>query len=279
MGLLLLVFPHPAGTVDVMVPERHDNTPAGRVGKMAKSMTEQVTGSAAQALDAAGERARHAAEQVGEVAVRIGAALRPTWRGRIHRVAAMIAPLAGVPLLLSIEQGTAQVAAAVFVLGLTICFGTSAFYHACPREGRALEWLQRADHAGIFILIAATFTPVCFAITSGGAQVALLCGVWSVALCGLVLKLARRAWRLTTALYLVLGWMALPMLPWIYSRFGLEVVALLFIGGVLYTVGATLFLSRRPFREARRFGFHEVWHSFTVAAAASHFAAVATLLA
>ena len=181
-------------------------------------------------------------------------------------------------MLTTVHDTGARIAAGVFLAGLGLCFGVSAAYHSRAWSQRLHDRWQRADHAAIFLLIAGTFTPVVWRLTQGGVRTALLGGVWFAALTGLMLKLLHRAWRVATAMYLVLGWLALPLLPWLWSRFGAPVVLLLLLGGVLYTVGAVLFLQRRPFPNAHHFGFHEVWHAFTLAAAGAHLAAIFVLL-
>lgn len=198
----------------------------------------------------------------------------------MHLLAFLVALPAAAALLVIVDGAARRVTAAVYLAGLLTCFGVSATYHLLGRYPypRLNGWLRRVDHAAIFLLVAGTFTPVAASVTAGAARLALLGGVWASSLTGLALKLLRRAWRFATSLYLVIGWFAVALLPLLLGRAGGFVTTLVLLGGIIYTVGAVLFLTGRPRRPARRFGAHEIWHSFTVAAAAVHFWAVALLL-
>ncbi|MBL8332721.1 MAG: hemolysin III family protein [Rubrivivax sp.] len=169
----------------------------------------------------------------------------------------------------------AWVGAGVFAASMALVFLASTLYHALPR-GRARFWLHRADHAAIFLSIAGSFTP--FALHGLGSTRGLLAfvAVWLLALAGMAFK-ARgrlRCPRLSTLLYVALGWTAaaaaLPTLEVLGPR-ELELVA---AGGAAYMVGALFFLADRRLRYG-----HFVWHLFVLVGCACHFAAAAQHLA
>jgi hemolysin III len=162
---------------------------------------------------------------------------------------------------------------AVFVLTMALVYLASTVYHALP-QGRAKRWLQRADHAAIFLFIAGSFTPFALHRLDGAISLAAFAGVWALALGGIVCK-ARGGlvcrWR-STALYVGLGWLAaaaaLPVLPVLTP----QQVALLLGGGAAYMLGAVFFLMDDRLRYS-----HLVWHLFVLAGSGCHFAALLLL--
>lgn len=205
---------------------------------------------------------------------------RPTWRGWLHTAAFAVAVPAGVLLILAADGPAAVVGAAVYVAGVLLGFGTSASYHRLARSERACRVMQRLDHSMIFVLIAATYTPVCLVLPAAWG-IPVLAAVWVGAATGVVLKQCAigRLRVLEYALYPVLGWMALIAAPALVDTLSGAQIALLVAGGVLYTVGIPVLLVGRPDPWPRTFGYHEVWHAFTVAAATCHFVLVGSVVA
>ncbi len=202
--------------------------------------------------------------------------VKPLLRGVSHEVAAFFA-LAAWGLLLAFARGSrGTTAAAVYGASLFAMFGTSALYHRPTWSPRPRLWLRRLDHSAIFVLIAGTYTPFCL-LLGGRRGLALLAIAWGGALVGILrAMLWPRAPRpLAVGLYLLLGWLVLPVLPHLYRVAGAGAVALLAAGGLLYTVGALIYATRRPDPFPRVFGYHEIFHLLVIAAAACHFAVVA----
>src|SRR5438874_8799670 len=188
---------------------------------------------------------------------------KPVWRGRIHLAAFLVSVPAGLALVLLSRGVSAHVAAALFALSLAGLFGTSATYHTgrWPPEVRAR--LQRMDHAMIFVLIAGSYTPLTLLALQPAWGISLLVVVWTVAVVGVTLALARFGAlnRIGGYLYIGMGWIVVLALPAVVQSLGTLELALLFAGGVLYTLGAIGLRLQRPNPRPLVFGYHEVWHA------------------
>jgi hemolysin III len=206
--------------------------------------------------------------------------VKPRWRGRIHRYAFFASVPAGVGLVAWSQGVPAHLAAALFALSLVALFGTSATYHTGTWTPTIRERLQRLDHAMIFVLIAGSYTPITVLALQPAWGITLLVTVWTVAVVGVTLALTRfgALQRVGSFMYIGLGWLIVVALPAVTRSLGALELALLFAGGVLYTIGAIGLRLRRPDPRPQVFGYHEVWHGMTVAAATCHFALVVLLV-
>lgn len=196
---------------------------------------------------------------------------RPRLRGRLHQ-AAFWASLPALAVLVHVaDTTTALVAAWIYGSATVALYLVSSSYHMLARSPRARRIMQRADHSMIFILIAGSFTPVALLALHGPWRWGLLVAVWTIASAGVALKCLalERFPRLGGGLYIAFGWAGLVAAPALLRRPTVGVLFLL--GGILYTVGAALFASGRPRLNPRWFGYHEVWHTFVVAAGALMF--------
>jgi hemolysin III len=201
---------------------------------------------------------------------------RPLLRGVSHEIAAGVA-LAGLVALVLLAPGPrARTAALVYGCSLVALFSVSALYHRPAWSPRALLWMRRLDHSAIFLLIAGTFTPMCLLLGDAFART-MLAVVWAGAGLGILRALLwpRAPRGVATALYLLLGWAAVPLAPAMYRALGPGSMALLAAGGLLYSVGAVIYATRRPDPFPRVFGYHEVFHALVIAAAGLHFAVAA----
>jgi hemolysin III len=205
---------------------------------------------------------------------------KPSWRGRIHLAAFILSIPAGLALVLNSEGVSAHVAAALFAISLAGLFGTSATYHTGNWTPKIRARLRRFDHAMIFVLIAGSYTPITLLAMQPAWGISLLVTVWTLAVVGVTLALARfgALHRAGGYLYIGMGWIVVIALPAVMESLTTPQLALLFAGGVLYTVGAISLRMQRPNPRPLVFGYHEVWHALTVAAAACHFALVAMLV-
>ena len=204
---------------------------------------------------------------------------RPRWRGRIHAVAVAVTLPAGIILTLVTPSGLPRVAVFVYVVSLLALFSTSASYHLFTRTQRSQRTMRQLDHAMVYVLIAGTYTPVCLLALPRNVGVAFLIGIWCAAILGIALKITWRAHKVSGAMYLIIGWAALIILPWAHHRAGFTSLLLFALGGIVFTVGAILFYLQLPQLLRLAFGDHEVWHVFTVVAVALQFAGVGVLIA
>lgn len=204
---------------------------------------------------------------------------RPRWRGRVHAIAVGLTIPAGVALSVLTPAGLPRVAVIIYVFSLIALFSTSASYHMFTRTLRTQRTMRQIDHAMVYVLIAGTYTPLCLLALPKYVGIPFLILIWSAAAVGMGFKIAWKARRFTDALYLIIGWAAVAIMPWAYRRAGGTSILLFAIGGVLYTVGAILFYLQRPKLVPHVFGYHELWHVFTVVAGAVQFAAVGVLIA
>ena len=204
------------------------------------------------------------------------AALKPRLRGVLHQAAFAISLITGTALVCLAEGGRARTAATVYAVSVALLFGTSAAYHRGPWTGRSREVMKRLDHSMIFILIAGTYTPFALLLLTGTARWVVFGLVWGGALAGVVLRnsIRRPARWLFVGIYMLLGWTALGVLPQLADAGGMRVVVLLLIGGLFYSLGAIVYAMKRPNPSPRWFGFHEVFHAFTLLAFVTHYLAV-----
>lgn len=205
---------------------------------------------------------------------------RPVWRGRLHTWAFFAFVPLGALLILSADGATATAATAVYIATVLLAFGTSASYHRLANSLRARRIMQRLDHSTIYLLIAGTYVPLCLVALPREWGIPVLAVVAVGATAGVVLKLVafdRMLW-LGNSLYPILGWVAVLAAPALIRHLSLLQLLLIAGGGLAYTLGIPVLAARRPDPWPRTFGYHEIWHGFTVVAAGLHFAAVAAVV-
>ncbi|MDP9346884.1 MAG: hemolysin III family protein [Actinomycetota bacterium] len=202
---------------------------------------------------------------------------RPRLRGWLHLGAVPVAVALGVLLVVLAPDGRATLAAAIYALAVVGLFATSGIYHRGRWEPAVRAWLQRVDHAMIFILIAGTYTPICLLAIGGTMGTVLLAVVWSAAAAGAAVNLL--PWSLprwvAIAIYLLMGWAAVVAVPGLVAGVGIVACLLVLLGGLLYTTGAVVYALRRPDPLPSTFGYHEIFHACTIVAAAAHYAVIA----
>ena len=192
---------------------------------------------------------------------------KPLLRGWLHLGAAPLVLIAGMVLMVFAPTLAGRVSSAIFTLTAVMLFGTSAVYHRGNWSPKAQSVLRRMDHANIFLIIAGTYTPLSVILLDHDTAVVALSIVWTGAILGLlsrILFLNAPRW-VYVPMYVALGWVAMAYIRPFYDAGGPAVVALIAAGGVFYTVGAVFYGFKWPGASARYFGFHEIFHSLTVA--------------
>lgn len=191
----------------------------------------------------------------------------------VHIVGILFAINASLWLLAHVTGLSVVVSVSIYCAGLLAMLLASAAYQF-SRQGPAKEIFRRIDHAAIFLMIAATYTPFAANRLGHGTGIALLAAIWLCATVGVILKLSfsRRFDRLSVVFYLAMGWMILAVIKPFSAALASVDLWLLAAGGLVYSAGVVFFL-------AERLPFHQpVWHSFVLVAVTLQFAAIASTL-
>lgn len=205
----------------------------------------------------------------------------PLLRGWLHLGTAPVALIAGSALVILAPTLQARFTIAIFTLSAVALFSISATYHTVNWTPGVKRALRRIDHANIFLIIAGTYTPLTVIWLDTNTAQLLLGLVWGGSILGLLFRvfwLTAPRW-LYVPIYIALGWAALLYLPDFYQAAGGLIVSLILAGGVLYSLGAIIYALKRPNFSEKYFGFHELFHSFTIAAFICHYLAIAITVA
>jgi len=201
--------------------------------------------------------------------------LREPVNGLTHLVAAFVAIL-GLVFLVYLAWGNLVKLASLSVYGstLVLMFSASAAYHLINAGPKVTLFLQKLDHSAIYLLIAGTYTPLCLHFFSGFWRIGILVVIWSFALIGIAVKLiviSAPRW-LSAGVYLLMGWLSILAIGEILSRVPVGAIIWLLVGGLSFTIGAVIYILKKPNPIPGVFGFHEIWHIFVILGAFSHFA-------
>ncbi|MEX1038147.1 MAG: hemolysin III family protein [Acidimicrobiia bacterium] len=198
-------------------------------------------------------------------------------RGLLHGAAA-VASLIGLIVLVVNAWGiaNARLGALIFGMSLILMYTTSSLYHSIPWSGEWKVRMQRLDHSMIFLVVAGTFTPIAIASLRGRNLAIALGAVWGLGILGILLKtvMTSTATWLSMTIQLSMGWSAVFWMPEFYRQLGAGAVILLALGGLCYTVGVVVFLTKRPRLFPRIFSYHELFHVLVVTASTLHFLAI-----
>lgn len=203
--------------------------------------------------------------------------LREPVNSLTHWGSAILA-LIGLITLLMVGGSTPAKIISLLIYGLSLIFlfSASATYHMVRVKEKALEVFRKIDHAAIYLLIAGTYTPFCINAFSGFWKWGMLSIIWSLALIGIIVKVfyIRAPRWLNAGIYLVMGWLCIAAIGQMLAVLPVWVISWLIAGGVIYTLGAVVYITKIFNFIPGVFGFHEVWHIFVILAAAAHFVAV-----
>jgi hemolysin III len=203
--------------------------------------------------------------------------VKPRLRGVLHQYAFFVSLACGVGLILAASGGRARLAASIYAVAVSGLLGTSALYHRVTWRPKARRWMRRLDHSMIFVLIAGTYTPVALLALKGALANTILIVLWAGAIGGVIFKLAwidAPKW-LFALVYVMLGLVTATVFGELPARIGWLGLAGLAGGGLLYVIGAVIYASERPNPWPKVFGYHEVFHTLVLAAAALHYAVIA----
>ena len=203
-------------------------------------------------------------------------ALRPRLRGRLHLWGFVVSIFAGIEIIHRAPNNADFYAVGIYAFALSAMLGTSAALHVPKWSVKARKRMRRADHSTIFLAVAGTYTPVAVIGLSGNTRATILWVVWGGSLLGVaqqMIWLDAPKW-VSALVYLALGWAAVWVLPDLYHSSGAWALTLIVVGGILYSVGAAAYATKRPDPWPKTFGYHEVFHSFVLAAAVCNYVAI-----
>jgi hemolysin III len=206
-----------------------------------------------------------------------GPSPRPRLRGLFHLYAFFAALVLGGLLVAGAPHTKARIAASIFAAAVVVMFGASALHHRVTWRERGYRWSRRIDHAGIYLLIAGTYTPFGLLVLHGAWRVVVLTLVWTGAVAAIVFKFLwvdAPKW-LGAAIAIALGWVAVVVFPQLIDGVGWGGTALVLAGGLLYTLGGLVYALRRPNPLPGVFGYHEVFHVLVIVAVGLQYAVVA----
>lgn len=208
--------------------------------------------------------------------------LREPVNGLTHLAAAVLAllGLAGL-LILGHDSLVKVIALLIYGFSLVLMFSSSAAYHLVKARPPIMQVLRKLDHTAIYALIAGTYTPICLHFFSGFWAWGMLVIIWGLALAGIVVKLfVIKAPRwLTAGIYLVMGWLSLMAIRQMLLFMPVGALVCLLLGGLFFTVGAVVYILKKPDFFPGIFGFHEIWHIFVILGCLSHFILIAAYVA
>jgi hemolysin III len=199
---------------------------------------------------------------------------KPLLRGWSHGIAALVSVAGLVALIVITRHDTPKLASmVVYGTGLVLLFGVSGTYHIFNWPPKVKDWLRRADHATIFIFIAATYTPLVFNVLDGWWRIAALFAIWACAAAGVAgaapfLRIPR---NLLTGLYLAMGWLAVVALVPLTAALGWVAALLMALGGLQYSLGAAAYAFKKPRLWPRVFGYHELFHVAVITASVTFY--------
>jgi hemolysin III len=227
--------------------------------------TERLANATAGVTERLGEQVRETLDEV-----------KPKLRGWMHAASAPLTLAAGIVLVVLSPTASTRIGSAVFATSALVLFTVSGIYHRGTWSPKVWRFLRRFDHANIFLLIAGSYTPFTLLLLHGADRVVLLSVVWTGAVLGVLFRVV---WNdaprwLYTPIYIALGWAAVFYFGDFVDTASTAVLVLMAVGGGLYTLGGVVYGIKRPDPFPRWFGFHEVFHTLTIAAFVSHYVGV-----
>ena len=201
--------------------------------------------------------------------------IKPRLRGWLHAGAAPLALVAGIVLVVLAPTAGTRIASAVYALTGILLFGVSAVYHRGNWSPKVKTILKRLDHTNIMLVIAGSYTPLAWSLLPREKAIVLLVIIWSGAVAGIAFRLLwlhAPRW-LYTPVYIALGCAALFYIPDFWSV-NVPAAILVMAGGAAYIAGAVIYAMKRPNPSVDWFGFHEIFHAFTLAGFSAHYVAI-----
>jgi hemolysin III len=203
-------------------------------------------------------------------------------RGFLHGTAAVLSAI-GATFLWDHGRGDVgmQIALTVFAYSLVALYTVSSLYHSVPWRAEWKRRMQRLDHSMIYLVVAGTYTPIAMVVLQGSLLAIVLGATWGITIGGIAQKVfwPRVHGGFSIAAQMFQGWLALPLMGTFARTLPPAAFWLVVAGGLLYTLGAIAFVTRRPRLWPHVFSYHEVFHVFVVLASSLHYAAMLAYVA
>ncbi|MFO7711568.1 MAG: hemolysin III family protein [Candidatus Woesearchaeota archaeon] len=189
-----------------------------------------------------------------------------------HLIGFMLSITALVLLTIYAEGAKEIVGVIIFGTSMMLLYAASTIFHLLKKDTRLKEIFRRIDHSMIYVLIAGTYTPVCFIILKGIMGWVLFGIIWTLAVAGIIIKSGFKVkGHISTAGYVFMGWIGVIALHEIFMRTGIKGLFWLITGGILYTIGALIYYLDHRNPKMHLFGAHEIFHIFVIFGSFSHF--------
>ena len=208
--------------------------------------------------------------------------LRDPISGLTHLAAAILSFLGLIALIIFSWGESAKLASlTVYGISLTLMFSASATYHMTISSPKVIEILRKVDHSAIYLLIAGTYTPFCINAFTGFWKWGLLSIIWSLAIIGVGIKvfIVRAPRWVNAGVYLLMGWLVISAVQEMLNTLPAGALTWLIAGGVIYTLGAIIYITKKMDFKPGIFGFHDVWHIFVILAATAHYISILVYIA
>jgi len=208
--------------------------------------------------------------------------MREPVSGLTHFFAGIVA-IAGLIALLVVGRGNTgkQISLLIYGISLLLMFFASAAYHLVQASPERLQVLRKVDHSAIYVLIAGTYTAFCYSCLEGAWRWGVLAIIWGLAITGVIVKVfVINAPRWVNAgVYVAMGWLALLIPREMIMSLPVGALVWLTLGGVIFTLGAVVYITKKPDFVPGVFGFHEVWHIFVIIGCLCHYIGVLMYIA
>lgn len=203
--------------------------------------------------------------------------IREPINGLTHLFGAILSLFAFIAMLVKMSNvvpGKVEIVAVIiYGISLLLLYSASATYHMVVASKKVLNLLQRIDHSMIFILIAGSYTPLCLIALKGTKGVVMFSIVASLAVSGILFKMIwfKCPRWLSTAVYLLMGWICIFAIGPLYSVLTSRGIFWLVLGGLFYTIGGVMYGAKASLFKHKYLGFHEIFHIFILLGSLAHF--------
>jgi len=202
--------------------------------------------------------------------------------GLTHLGAAILATIGLIVLLYLGRNNTIKIVSfLIYGISLVMMFSASAAYHLTKASAKVILLLRKFDHSAIYFLIAGTYTPICLFFFNGFYRWGLMAIVWGIAIIGVAVKMFVinvPRW-VNAGIYLIMGWLCVMAIKPMLTSIPTGALVWLMVGGLFFTLGAVIYMTKMFNFYPGVFGFHEVWHIFVILGCLSHFILILAYIA